>query len=197
VIGATPTREGKLIVVAGPSGVGKSSIIDVVVERTNSRFSVSATTKPARAGEVDGVDYHFLSRESFLEAIDEDLLIEWAEFAGHLYGTLVSEVEPALEAGAHVVLNIEIEGAKQVRRSHPDGIFIFIMPPSLEELRTRLERRGDTSPDDIKRRFSAAEREIAEAPEVFDHIVVNDDLNDAIAQVLDILKSRVSAAPDS
>ncbi|MFV2001162.1 MAG: guanylate kinase [Acidimicrobiia bacterium] len=193
----TLKRRGKLIVIAGPSGVGKSSIIGVVLERTNSRFSVSATTKPARAGEVDGVDYHFVSRETFMDAIENNLLIEWAEFAGHLYGTMVSEVEPALDAGTNVVLNIEIEGAKQVRKSHPDGIFIFITPPSLDELRVRLESRGDTSPEDIDRRFSVAAREIAEAPEVFDHIVVNDDLGDAIAQVLDILRGPASAVPGS
>lgn len=190
-------QKGRLIVVAGPSGVGKSSIIDVVIERTNARFSVSATTKPARTSEVDGIDYHFLTREEFLDAINNNLLIEWAEFAGYLYGTLVSEVEPALDSGVHVVLNIEIEGAKQVRASHPDGVFIFIMPPSLEELRSRLERRGDTSAEDIERRFSVAEREIAEAPHVFDHIVVNDDLSDAIAQVLDILRGPATAVPET
>lgn len=190
-------RRGKLIVVAGPSGVGKSSIIDGVLARTNSRFSVSATTKPARASEVDGVDYHFVSREAFMDAIADGRLLEWAEFAGNLYGTMVSEVEPALEAGTNVVLNIEIEGAKQVRTSHPDGIFIFITPPSLEELRARLESRGDTSPQDIARRFSVAEHEIAQAPEVFDHIVVNDNLSDAITQVLDILQGPASAVPGS
>jgi len=188
---------GKLIVVAGPSGVGKSSIIDVVLARTNSRFSVSATTKPARTGEVDGVDYHFVNQKTFQNAIEEDLLLEWAEFAGYLYGTMVSEVEPALDAGINVVLNIEIEGAKQIRKSHPAAIFIFITPPSLEELRARLESRGDTSPEDINRRFGVAEREIAEAPEVFDHIVVNDDLSDAIAQVLDILQGPATAASGS
>jgi len=188
---------GKLIVVAGPSGVGKSSIIDVVLARTNSRFSVSATTKPPRAGEVDGVDYHFVSRKAFQEAIENDILLEWAEFAGHLYGTMVNEVEPALDAGINVLLNIEIEGAKQVKKSHPDGIFIFITPPSLEELRARLESRGDTLPEDIDRRFSVAEREIDEAPEVFDHIVVNDDLSDAITQVLDILRGPASAVSGS
>lgn len=190
-------QRGKLIVVAGPSGVGKSSIIDGVLAATNSKFSVSATTKPARAGEVDGVDYHFLSCKAFQEAIENDLLLEWAEFAGHLYGTMMNEVEPALDAGVNVVLNIEIEGAKQVRKSHPYGIFIFITPPSLEELRARLESRGDTSPEDIDRRFSVAEREIDGAPEVFDHFVVNDDLSDAIAQVLDILQGPASAVPGS
>jgi len=187
------TTRGKLIVVAGPSGVGKSSIIDEVIARTNSRFSVSATTKPPRAGEVDGVDYHFVSPETFQDAIADNLLIEWAEYAGHLYGTMVSEVEPSLTGGTNVVLNIEIEGAKQVRKAYPRGIFIFINPPSLQELRARLERRGDLSSQDIDRRFSVAEREMAEAPEVFDHIVVNDDLDDAITQVLDILTGPASA----
>ncbi|NHZ70634.1 MAG: guanylate kinase, partial [Proteobacteria bacterium] len=177
-------HRGRLIVVAGPSGVGKSSIVDEVIEHTNSRYSVSATSKPPRPGERDGIDYHFMSRDSFEEAIDNGILLEWAEFAGHLYGTLRSEVDPMLARGVNVILNIEIEGAKQIRQSHPDAVFIFINPPSLDELRSRLERRGDTSPEDIERRFSVAAREIAEAPAVFDHIVVNDDLDDAIATVL-------------
>ncbi|MCL1594989.1 MAG: guanylate kinase [Actinomycetia bacterium] len=186
---------GRLIVVAGPSGVGKSSIVDKVIEDTNSRYSVSATSKPPRPGERDGVDYHFMSRDSFHEAITDGVLLEWAEFAGHLYGTLRSEVDPALEAGVNVILNIEIEGAKQIRSTHPEAIFIFINPPSLEELRSRLERRGDTSPEDIERRFGVAEREIAQAPDVFDHIIVNDDLDDAIASVLDILAEHGTPVP--
>jgi len=187
--------KGQLIVIAGPSGVGKSSIIDAVINRTEAAFSVSATTKPPRDGEVDGVDYHFITRAAFLEAIDRKRLLEWAEYAGNLYGTMRNEVEPRLAAGTNVVLNIEIEGAKQVRRSFPDGVYIFISPPSLEELAKRLKGRGDTTPHDIELRFAVAAREIAEAPEVFDHIVVNDELDAAIAQVLDILQRVGSALP--
>ncbi len=186
---------GKLVVISGPSGVGKSSIITAVTDRTNSKFSVSATTKPPRRAEVDGVDYHFVTRDAFLEAIDRDVLLEWAEYAGYLYGTLRTEVEPALAAGANVILNIEIEGAKQIRRTHPDAVFIFISPPSLDVLAKRLEGRGDTALSDIERRFSVAAREIAEAPDVYDHIVENDDLDDAITQVLDILREPGGALP--
>ncbi|GMQ93157.1 MAG: guanylate kinase [Acidimicrobiia bacterium] len=179
--------KGRLIVVSGPSGVGKSSIIDEVVDRTNSRFSVSGTTKSPRQGEVDGVDYHFVTNEAFLDAVDQGLMLEWAEYAGHLYGTPRSEVEPALADGINVILNIEIEGAKQIRRTHPDAVLIFISPPSLDELAKRLAGRGDTAPDDLERRFSVAAREITEAPDVYDHIVQNDALDDAINEVLDIL----------
>lgn len=133
------------------------------------------------------MDYHFVTRDVFLDAVDRGVLLEWAEYAGHLYGTMRDEVEPALAAGTNVILNIEIEGAKQIRRTHPDAVFIFISPPSLDVLAKRLEGRGDTDLEDIERRFSIAAREIAEAPDVFDHIVENDDLDDAITQVLDIL----------
>lgn len=187
--------KGRLIVISGPSGVGKSSIIDAVIDRTDAKFSVSATTKPPRSGEVDGVHYHFVSHDTFLDAIDRDLLLEWAEYAGYLYGTMRVEVEPSLSSGANVVLNIEIEGAKQVRRTYPDAIFIFISPPSLDELARRLEGRGDTAPGDIEQRFAIATREIAEAPQVYDHIVENDQLDAAITQVLDILGESDSALP--
>jgi len=133
------------------------------------------------------VDYHFVTREAFLEAVDQGLMLEWAEYAGYLYGTPLKEVEPALGRGMNVILNIEIEGAKQIRRTHEDAVLIFISPPSLDELAKRLAGRGDTAPDDIERRFSVATREIAEAPDVYDHIVENDDLDDAINEVLDIL----------
>jgi len=133
------------------------------------------------------VDYHFVTHDVFLEAVDRGALIEWAEYAGYLYGTLRGEVEPALAAGTNVILNIDIQGAKQIRRTHPDAVFIFIRPPSLDVLAKRLEGRGDTDLKDIEQRFSVAAREIAEAPDVFDHVVENDDLDDAITQVLDIL----------
>lgn len=189
--------DGRLVVISGPSGVGKSSIVDVVVDRTDSCFSVSATTKPPRQGEVDGVDYHFMTREAFLDATDGGLMLEWAEYAGHLYGTLRSEVEPPLSRGVNVILNIEIEGAKQIRGTYPGAVLIFITPPSLQELARRLAGRGDTAPDDVERRFSIAAHEIAAAADVYDHIVENDVLDDAITRVLDILDGEGADAVTS
>jgi guanylate kinase len=161
--------------------------VDEVVVRTNSRYSVSATTKTPRPGEVDNIDYHFVTEETFLDAIDQGLMLEWAEYAGYLYGTPESEVKAALDDQVDLILNIEIEGAKQIRRSHPDAVLIFINPPSIDELASRLVGRGDTAPDDIERRLSVAAREMAEAPDVYDHIVENVDLERAISEVLSIL----------
>ena len=176
-----------LIVISGPSGVGKTTIVDEVVGRTNSRYSVSETTTTPRQGEVDGIDYHFVTEEVFRDAIDQGLMLEWAEYAGYLYGTPEREVRAALDDRVNLILNIEIEGAKQIRQSHPDAVLIFINPPSLDELANRLFGRGDTAPDDIERRLSVAAREIAEAPAVYDHIVENVDLERAINEVLGIL----------
>lgn len=176
-----------LIVISGPSGVGKSTIVDEVVVRTDSRYSVSATTKTPRQGEVDGIDYHFVTEEAFREAVDHGLMLEWAEYAGYLYGTPEREVQAAFDDQVNLILNIEIEGAKQIRQSHPDAVLIFINPPSLDELAKRLSGRGDTAPDDIERRLSVAAGEMAEASAVYDHIVENVDLERAVDEVLGIL----------
>ncbi len=176
------------MVVSGPSGAGKSTILDAVLERhTDVQFSVSATTRSPRHHEIDGREYHFLERAEFEQLIEDDRVLEWAEYGGHLYGTLLREVEPVLSSGKDVILDIENEGAKQVRRHMPNAVLIFIRPPSLAELEERLRGRGDTSDDDIDRRLAVAEAQIAEAPTVYDHIVLNDHVETAIGRVLDIL----------
>ena len=180
--------DGHLVVVSGPSGAGKSTILDAVLERhTDVQFSVSATTRSPRHHEIDGREYHFLERAEFEQLIEDDRVLEWAEYGGHLYGTLLREVEPVLRSGKDVILDIENEGAKQVRRHMPDAVLIFIRPPSLAVLEERLRGRGDTSDDDIDRRLAVAEAQIAEAPTVYDHIVLNDHVETAIGRVLDIL----------
>lgn len=184
------SRKGQLVVISGPSGVGKSTILAAVLDRTDTRFSVSATTRPPREGEVDGVDYHFVTEEVFRQAIEDGRVLEWAEYGGHLYGTMRDEVVPVLERGVNVILDIENEGAKQVRRAYPDALLVFISPPSLDELARRLHGRGDTSPADIERRLSVAAGQIAEAPYVYDEIVENDELDEAITRVLDILNGQ-------
>ena len=179
--------KGNLIVISGPSGVGKSSIIDAVLDGTRSEFSVSATTRQPRRGETNDVDYHFISREDFLDAIASGRVLEWAEYGGNLYGTLRAPVEAAILRGDSVILDIENDGAKQVRQAFPGAILIFITPPDLDELEKRLRGRGDTADADVEKRLAVASQQIAEAPDVYNHIVENRGLDAAITQVLDIL----------
>jgi len=161
--------------------------VNAVLARTDTRFSVSATTRAARPGEVDGVDYVFVTTEMFERMRSEGAVLEWAEYGGNLYGTPSTEVLPLLDAGHDVLLDIENEGAKQIRSSYPEALLIFIRPPDLEELAHRLAGRGDTSKEDMAMRLAVADAQMTEAPRFYDHIVVNEDLAGAIGQVLDIL----------
>ncbi|MFQ5947643.1 MAG: guanylate kinase [Acidimicrobiia bacterium] len=178
---------GRLIVICGPSGVGKSSVIDRVEQRRPVHFSVSLTTRGARPGERDGVDYRFVDRDEFERSIHNGDLIEWAEYDQHLYGTPRQAVEPHLSGGEDVLLDIEVQGAAQVKTAYSEAILIFIAPPSMEELERRLRRRGDTDDADIGRRLRIARRQLEDAEALFDHVVVNDDLSRAVEEVLGIL----------
>ena len=180
--------KGRLIVISGPSGVGKSSIVDAVLSRTDAHFSVSATTRAARPGEIEGTDYAFVTRDQFVALQYAGEILESAEYGGNLYGTPREAALSLVEAGRDVILDIENEGAKQIRATFPSALMIFIAPPSLDSLARRLLSRGDTSPEDMARRLGAAEGQMAEADALYDHVVVNDDLVDAIVAVLDILK---------
>ena len=175
------------MVVAGPSGVGKSSVIEGLAARIPFHFSVSMTTRTARPGEVDGVDYHFVDRDRFTAAIAAGELVEWAEYGGDLYGTPYSEVEQRETTGRDVVLNIDLVGARNVKRTFPDAILFFIVPPGLDELERRLRERGDTSEEAVRRRLEIARVEMEQAPSVVDHVVVNDELDAAVARVADLL----------
>ena len=176
-----------LVVVSGPGGVGKGTVVRALRERyPDLTVSVSATTRPPRPGEIDGTHYHFLTREEFDDLVARDGFLEWAEFAGHRYGTPWSSVEAPLADDRTVVLEIEVQGAAQVRRRFPDVVSIFLVPPSTQELRTRLRGRGTDSDERIAERMGIAQAEIARADE-FDHVVVNGTVDDAVAEIGRIL----------
>lgn len=172
--------------VSGPSGVGKTSVVEGLSARMPFHFSVSMTTRPARPEEIDGVDYHFVSGEAFGAAADRGELAEWAAYGGNLYGTPVAELDHRL-GGEDVLLDIEMVGARRIKEAYPEAVMVFIAPPSLHDLERRLRARGDTTPGDIRRRLGVAEEQMREAATLFDHIVVNDDLDAAIDRVVDIL----------
>ncbi len=176
---------GRLIVLAAPSGAGKTTIAQALVtRRPDVGFSVSATTRAPRPGERDGHDYHFLTREEFDQRVRAGEFLEWAEYAGNRYGTLRSEVDRFRQAGRHVLLDIEVQGAAQVRRAYPwpDSVAIFLLPPSGPELIRRLRGRGTESNLALWRRLERAKAELTAAP-TFDVVVVNEELDRAVADV--------------
>ncbi len=178
-------RSGKLLVVSGPSGVGKSTITNRL--RADNRFwiSVSATTRQIRTNEVDGVDYHFVSDERFNEMIESKEFLEWADFAGAKYGTPKQPVDEALADGKNVILEIELNGARQVRKNSKDAILIFIEPPSWQELETRLINRGTESKQSTQARLDRAKEELSAASE-FDHIVINHQVEESVAELVSL-----------
>lgn len=182
----------RVLVITGPSGVGKGTLIRGLMERLPQlELSVSATTRPARPGERDGVDYHFLTPEEFERRVRAGEFVEHADYAGRRYGTLREELARKMRRGAAVVLEIEVQGASQVRQTVPDAVQIFIAPPSLEALRTRLIGRGTDDHDEVERRLQVAERELAAQPE-FAHVVVNDRLDEALNQLVEIVAAELS-----
>lgn len=178
-------QSGKLLVVSGPSGVGKSTITNKL--RTDERFwiSVSVTTRRIRTGEVDGVDYHFVSDDKFEEMIKANEFLEFAEFAGAKYGTPKKAVESALQSGKNVILEIELNGARQVRKSSKEAIMIFIEPPSWEELTTRLTNRGTESENSTLARLDRAKEELSAASE-FDYVLVNHEVEQSVSELVSL-----------
>ena len=184
-------NRGVLLVVSGPSGVGKGTIIKKLFERNeNLYFSVSATTREPRPGEENGVHYLFKSREEFENDIASGGMLEYAVYSRNYYGTPRSAVEEQLAAGHDVVLDIEIHGARNVKRLMPEAVLVYILPPDMAELRKRLVGRNTESEDAIKLRLEAAYRELKEAPDLYDFFVVNDVVEQAAAKIENILEAK-------
>ncbi len=183
---------GRLIIISGPSGVGKSTLIQMLAQRINAKISISATTRPPSPQEQHGVHYYFLSRPEFETMIRQDKLLEHAEYLGNFYGTPREPVEQALQAGTDVILGIEVKGAKEVAKKFPDAIIICLCPPSDEELARRIRSRARDDEAAIARRIDNAKREIAQAKEagIYKHWVVNDQLDRAVDEIVSICKQE-------
>lgn len=181
--------EGLLIVVSAPSGCGKGTILGEVLKYDNFYYSVSATTRAPREGEVNGVNYHFLSRDEFEKLIADDGMLEHAQFCGNYYGTPRKAVFDKLSEGKDVILEIEVQGAMKVHEKCPEAVMVFILPPSVETLRERLTKRGTETADVIEKRVAEAAREIEQAYN-YDYVIVNDDLDTAVSDFLSVIKSE-------
>ena len=178
------TQPGKLVVLSGPGGVGKSTVAKALKNSSPFFVSISATTRAPRFNETDGVDYHFLSNEEFDDAIAANEFLEWAEFAGNRYGTPRKAVEESLRNGKSVLLEIEIDGAKQVKAKVPDAILVFLEPPTWEELVSRLEGRGTDSPERRAARLALAQEEMA-AASFFDKVLINEQVDGVVASLIE------------
>ncbi|MBQ1459464.1 MAG: guanylate kinase [Oscillospiraceae bacterium] len=180
-------RRGKTFIVSGPSGVGKSTVLRALFQgRDDLYFSVSATTRAPREGEVDGKDYHFISADRFRSMIEEDAFLEYAEYVSNFYGTPKKFVDEAMDAGKDVILDIEIQGAAQVNAKRPETVRIFIAPPSWEELERRLTARGTDTPEKIQKRLLRAKVELDSASG-YDYFVINDTVEQAVEELRAIL----------
>ncbi len=185
------------LVLAATSGTGKTTIARRLVDGSDRYvFSISATTRPARPGERDGVDYHFLDEDDFERRIEAGEFVEWARVHDRLYGTPLSEIESEAHRGRHVVLDIDVQGARQIKKAIPDAVLIFVLPPSVDIMMVRLKRRGTEAPENIARRLLSALDELKAVPD-FDYVVVNDDLDECLAEIRLIMEEgQEPAAPE-
>ena len=188
----TKNGNGKVVVVSGPSGVGKSTICKEAVKRlNNAHLSVSVTTRPKGENEVDGRDYWFISEQQFQRRVNKGLLLEYAEVFGHLYGTPKDKVEEALQAGETIILEIDVQGANQVKVIYPAAVMIFILPPTRKELAERMNLRGREDAEVAEERLNGAGTEIAAAWQYYEHMVINDNLEQAVKEVVQIIKQSI------
>ncbi|QAT40140.1 guanylate kinase [Clostridium sp. JN-9] len=189
---------GLLIVISGPSGAGKGTICKALLKRNDFCLSVSATTRAPRNGELEGTNYYFMTKDEFLKKVDEGDFLEFAEVYGNYYGTPKSRVFNCLDKGNDVILEIDIQGALKVKENYPEGIFIFILPPSMEELKNRIINRGSETPETLMTRFKSAYKEINYVSK-YNYAVVNDTVDEAVLKIESILtaeKCRVDRIKD-
>lgn len=185
-------REGIIFIISGPSGGGKTTLTGKVMEELeNLRFSVSYTTREPREGEVDGEDYRFVSKEEFMDMVRENKFAEYANVYGHLYGTSLDQIEMAKKTGIDLILDIDVQGARQIREKYTSGVFCFVVPSSFEDLRKRLTDRGSEGDLEIDKRLSVAREEMEEM-KYYDYIINNDDLDRAVRSLKDIILSKRS-----
>jgi len=193
-------RKGLLLVVSGPSGAGKGTICKALLNKNDQiKLSVSATTRKPRTGEVDGVNYFFIEKEKFTTMIENGEFLEYAQIYDNFYGTPKAAIMECLEKGQDVILEIEMQGASQIKEVCPDGVFIFVLPPSLEELKNRIVGRGTETAEEIEKRFSCAFDEINKIVD-YDYFIVNDDVEKSVKQVEGIIlseKNKVTRYKDS
>jgi len=184
-------NKGLLIVLSGPSGVGKGTIRKALFERKNQKFiySISMTTRKMRDGEEDGKDYYFVSKEEFLKRIEEGKFLEYAQFVGNYYGTPLDKVDDQRNLGNDVILEIEVDGAMQVKKKEPDAITIFILPPTKEDLYKRLVNRGTETEEVIKKRIERSDFELSLAKN-YDYTVINDEVENAVDKIIEIINSN-------
>lgn len=182
-------NKGRLIIFSAPSGCGKGTMLKEILKDKNYRCSISATTRDPRENEKHGVNYYFITRDEFEQKISEDAFLEYAEYCKNYYGTLLSEVDDYLEKGVDVILEIEVQGALKVMKKRPDAVSVFIAPPSIEELRRRLKKRGTETDDVIEERVSQAAGEIAQAKN-YNYIIVNDVLEDAVDDFFAVMRAE-------
>lgn len=182
-------REGILIIVSGPSGAGKGTLCKHIREQIELSYSISATTRAPRDGEVDGEDYFFLEKEAFLEQINQDGFLEWAEVYGNYYGTPTAYIEERLAQGHDVMIEIDPQGAKQVKAKKEQAVLVFIMPPSFDELERRIRGRGTETEEQIRRRLAGAMDEI-NTLNAYDYVIVNDDIGEAVWDLRTIINAE-------
>jgi len=181
-------RKGTIFIISAPSGAGKSTILNEILKAfSDIVYSISYTTRSPRKDEKDGIHYHFISKDTFLEKIRKGEWAEWAEVHGQFYGTLARDLNKAIDTGLDIILDIDVQGARQLKASYPEAVLIFIMPPSMEELRKRLIKRGTDTPEEIERRMINAQKEMSVINE-YHHVIINDRFDQAISELKEIIE---------